>query len=272
MLNRLKQLLAPVRYWRELPLRELADRPATETSPSCKIPPIVVQTWEDRLFGKTHLLEMAKFRELNPELSFMLWDREQRQAYLRERWSHHQVFEIYQRSLFGPMKADIFRYCLLADRGGFYFDISKGVGVPLRRFYRPDTDALITFEPHVRPLAANPAAAPHLLHPRNLVLQWGLGFAPGHPIPLRTIENICAAYPDFKGRAFASPKSAILAFTGPEMFTRSVHDVLAAGPLPGLLQAGIDFEGHSIFAMKGSKVRYLTSPSYAKAKDSPIVL
>jgi hypothetical protein len=56
------------------------------------------------------------------------------------------------------------------------------------------------------------------------------------------------------------------------MFTRSVHDVLAEGPLPGFAQAGIDFEGQSIFAMKGSKVRYLTSPSYAKAKDCPIVL
>ena len=28
MLNRLKQFLAPLRYWRELPLRELPDRPA----------------------------------------------------------------------------------------------------------------------------------------------------------------------------------------------------------------------------------------------------
>lgn len=56
------------------------------------------------------------------------------------------------------------------------------------------------------------------------------------------------------------------------MSRRRVRDVLAAGPLSGLVQAGVDFEGHSIFAMKGSKVRYLTSPSFAKAQDSPIVL
>ena len=29
MFNKLKHLLAPIRYWRELPLRVLPDRPAT---------------------------------------------------------------------------------------------------------------------------------------------------------------------------------------------------------------------------------------------------
>jgi mannosyltransferase OCH1-like enzyme len=272
MLNRLKQILAPIRYWNELPLRPLDDRPAKVQAPAGKIPPTVVQTWEDRLFGKNHLKEMAKFRDLNPELSFELWDRDQRETYLREKWGKHPIFEIYQRSLFGPMKADIFRYCLMADQGGFYFDISKGCAVPLRTLYGPETEALITYEPHASPLTCPPAVAPHLKHPDKLILQWGFGFAPGHPVMLQVIANICEAYPTYKGRIFASPKSAILTFTGPGMFTRSVHEVLDKGPLPHVAQAGIDFEGHGIFAMKGSKVRYMTAPAYTKAKDQPIVL
>ena len=56
------------------------------------------------------------------------------------------------------------------------------------------------------------------------------------------------------------------------MFTRSVHDVYTSGPLTNVVQAGIDFDGHGIFALKGSKVRYMTSPAYTKAKDQPIVL
>ena len=113
MIGRIKQLLAPLRYWQELPLRELADRPATAAATPSRIPPIVIQTWEDRLFGKSHLREMAKFRDLNPELSFELWDRTQREAYLRTQWGEHPIFAIYQKSLFGPMKADIFRSCLM---------------------------------------------------------------------------------------------------------------------------------------------------------------
>jgi mannosyltransferase OCH1-like enzyme len=271
MLNRLKQILAPIRYWNELPLRPLDDRPATVAAPASKIPPIVIQTWEDRLFGKNHLKEMAKFRDLNPELSFELWDRDQRETYLREKWGTHPIFDIYHRSLFGPMKADIFRYCLMADRGGFYFDISKGCTVPLRTLCGPETEALITFEPHISPLPCPPAVAPHLKHPDKLALQWGFGFAPGHPIPLQTIGNICAEYPRYQGKVFGFPKDAIRALTGPIMFTKSLYDAYARGPLTNVVQAGVDFEGHGIFALKGSKVRYMTAPAYTKAKDQPIV-
>jgi hypothetical protein len=272
MLNCLKQILAPIRYWNELPLRPLGDRPAKATAPASKIPSIVIQTWEDRLFGKNHLREMEKFRDLNPELSFELWDRAQREGYLRDKWGAHPIFEIYQRSLFGPMKADIFRYCLMAERGGFYFDISKGCTVPLRTLYKPETEALITFEPHTSPLTCPPSIVPLLKHPNKLALQWGFGFAPGHLIPLQTIANICAEYPRYQGKVFGLPKDAIRELTGPIMFTKSLHDAYARGPLANVVQAGIDFDGYGVFALKGSKVRYMTAPAYTKAKDQPIVL
>ena len=230
MLNRLKQLLAPLRYWNELPLRPLGDRPATTSAPASKIPPIVIQTWEDRLFGKNHLREMEKFRDLNPELSFEIWDRAQREGYLQDKWGRHPIFEIYQRSLFGPMKADIFRYCLMADRGGLYFDISKGCTVPLRTLYAPETEALITFEPHTSPAPCPPAVAPHLKHPDKLALQWGFGFAPGHPIPLQTIANICAEYPRYQARSSSSRKTPSANSPGRSCSQRACMTPMHAAP------------------------------------------
>lgn len=56
------------------------------------------------------------------------------------------------------------------------------------------------------------------------------------------------------------------------MFTRSVREVYASGPLTNVVQAGIDFNGRGVFALKGSKVRYMTAPAYTKAKHQPIVL
>jgi hypothetical protein len=81
------------------------------------------------------------------------------------------------------MKTDIFRYCLMADRGGFYFDISKGCTVPLRTLCGPDAEALIAFEPHPSPIPCPAEVAPHLRHPDKLLLQWGFSFAPGHRSP-----------------------------------------------------------------------------------------
>lgn len=272
MFNRIKQFLAPLRYWRELPLRECGDRPAVENKSARKIPSVVYQTWEDKKFGKNHLQEIYRFRNLNPELDFILLDRNQREDYLHQQWRDHPIFSIYQKSLFGPMKADIFRYCLLAERGGFYFDISKGCSVPLRELYRQNTEALITFEPHENPELIQSPALKYLQHPTKLVLQWGFGFAPQHPILVKMIENICLHYPRYQGKVFASPKNAIRELTGPLMFTRTVHEVLSQGALPNLEQCGIDFNSHGIFALKGSKVRYMTAPAYTKAKDRPIVL
>jgi mannosyltransferase OCH1-like enzyme len=272
MFNQIKQLLAPLRYWRELPLRECGDRPALSQKPNQRIPSIVYQTWEDNLFGKSHLEEIHRFRDLNPEFDFVLLNRIQREDYLKQQWGNHPIYSIYQKSLFGPMKADIFRYCLLADRGGFYFDISKGCSVPLRQLYQKTTEALITFEPHENPSLVNSPALQHLQHPTKLVLQWGFGFAPQNPILEKMIENICRHYPLYQGKVFASPKNAIRELTGPLMFTKTVHEVLAQGPLPHLEQCGIDFNNFGIFALKGSKVRYMTAPAYTKAKNCPIVL
>jgi hypothetical protein len=206
MIGRIKQLLAPLRYWQELPLRELADRPATAVATPSRIPPIVIQTWEDRLFGKSHLREMARFRDLNPELTFELWDRPRREAYLRTQWGEHPIFEIYQKSLFGPMKADIFRYCLMADRGGFYFDISKGCAAPLRTFYGPETEAL----DHVRAACERPAlpsgrrAAPAT--PRQAAPAMGLRLRARPPDPAPHDRQHLRGIPALSGQGLRAPE------------------------------------------------------------------
>ena len=89
---------------------------------------------------------------------------------------------------------------------------------------------------------------------------------------MRTIANICAEYPRHQGKVFGFPKDAIRELTGPIMFTKSLHDAYAEGPLPHVVQAGVDFNGQGIFALKGSKVRYMTAPAYTKAKNQAIVL
>ncbi len=87
-----------------------------------RIPPVVYQTWEENLFGRRHLRALERFREINGDLQFILMDRTQRDAYMAESWGHHPVHAIYRGAQFGPMRADIFRYCLLHERGGYYFD------------------------------------------------------------------------------------------------------------------------------------------------------
>lgn len=133
-------------YRHEYPLQEISDRQVAE-KPSTTIPNDVYQTWETRTVRRTHAAEIQKFRELNPEMNFYLFDREDRDRYMCENWAKHEILEIYQRSRFKPMQADIFRYAILFQRGGYYFDINKACARPLLSLHGHDATAFITNEP-----------------------------------------------------------------------------------------------------------------------------
>ena len=241
------------------------------TAPTSMIPPIVYQTWEIKQLGKSHAKEVERFHNLNPELSFVIFDWVERDAYMKSAWGQHPIFEIYQKSLFGPMKVDIFRYCILFEKGGFYFDINKGITEPIKHFVKPASEALISYEQDIvhLPIASN--IFPLLQHPHNVILNWGLGFVAGHPFTKRVIDNICLNYSSFQNQIFKKPSQGIVKFTGPVMLTHSIHQVLQEQPLLKFEQAGINFDGKGITNMKGSWVRYMVSPAYTSIRSCEIL-
>ena len=255
----------------EKPMQTLSDRKATTQTHLQNIPPVVYQTWEVDYFGKTHFAEIEKFRDLNPDLSFELFAKEKLEAYMEEVWGNHPIYPIFQKSKFGPMFADIFRYCILLERGGFYFDISKGCSVSVSSLCAANSTGLISYEAHDCVVIPNMKAIERMAHPEKYILQWGMGFAKGHPILQKLIENICEYYPYFKGKSFAIPKNAILSLTGPGMFTKTIREFFNEAADEKLTQAGIDFNGSGLYSLKGSWVRYATVPAYTTANSTIIV-
>jgi len=190
---------------------------------------------------------------------------------MRLNWKEHPIYDIYARSKFGAMKADIFRYCILFERGGYYFDISKGCTTPLRDLHSPESEALITFEPNLHDFEINDATAYLLMHQKNLVVQWGFGFVKGHSFLGAVINRIVDKSNEYEGRKFKDPKAAIWEFTGPQAFTKAIQSS-ATSKLFGLVeQAGIDFNGQGVFNLPGSYVRYFTKRSYTSYRDVKIL-
>ena len=235
------------------------------------IPKSVYQTWENKLVGKNHFKSIQDFISINDDLSFFYLDREERDIYMKEYWGHHEISEIYRHSKFGQIKADIFRYCILAERGGYYFDISKGCKAKLSTIHKPDDTALITFEDTYCGILPELKNLNYFIQPYKYIQQWGFGFTQNHPFLLRTIDNISRAYPFFRGKIFHTPKEAILSFTGPGMFTKSVREVVNEGFSNPICQNGINFDWQGVFIMPGSHARYLTHPDYADRKYEEIV-
>ena len=268
MFSKLKKRLLMLR---ETPMLELFDKTAAQPSPLLNIPPIVYQTWEVNYFGKTHYAEIQKFRSLNPDLSFELFAKEKLDTYMEECWGKHPIYSIFIKSKFGPMLADIFRYCILHERGGFYFDISKGCLVPITSLCTPGSSGLISYEAHDCVVIPNLKAIERMRHPEKYILQWGMGFTKDHPVLTRMIENICEYYPYFRAKEFSIPKNAILSLTGPGMFTKSIREVMDENSDLNIDQAGIDFNGSGIYDLKGSWVRYSIKSAYAKSRSKIIV-
>ena len=272
MLNLLKTSIRRTQLCLEKPYQLLEDQTASKSFSNPHIPPNVYQTWVNHHFGKTLFREITQFRNLNPDLNFHLYDNLKIEAYMQEFWGDHPIFQEYQKSQFGTAKADIFRICILNERGGFYFDINKGCACPIHTLLSSDADSLISFEKNDCIILPEKEIADRLQHPTKLNMQWSFGFKQNHIITQMMIDEICDFFPFFLGKVFDNPKNAILSFTGTGMLTRVIRKALLKHPHLAFNQAGIDYNGHAIPEMKGSWSRYFSSPAYSKANSRAIVV
>jgi mannosyltransferase OCH1-like enzyme len=257
---------------REIPTRPIEGVYTAVPRSNAKIPNVVYQTWAVPRFGRTHGREIAAFRRRNPDYSFCFFNDFDLDDYMAARYGEHPIYNVYKNALFGPVKTDIWRYCLLYDRGGVYCDIAKAIGMPLSELIPPTASAVISWERRGdSPFVPSQLAAAELQHPNKKMINWALMFAPGHPLLKRAIDGIVVRYPGIRGRPTMFPKKAILAFTGPVWLTECLLASAEAGELDGAVQAGIEFHDTANWGLSGSYVRYVDKPAYLLAKDCPIV-
>lgn len=235
------------------------------------IPPTVYHTAPSRLTHPLHHRSIESFRDLNPTMSFLVFDDEATNRYMESEWSEHPIYDVYSRCLVGQMRADIFRYCIVFDRGGYYFDFNKSSEFPLESLHPADAEAVISYERNVSLLPAKPAIRDTVFDPLANILQWGFGFSPKNPALKRVIDWIVDLAPYFAGRTFAIPKDAVLAFTGPGAFTAAMRLWIEENGLSGISEAGVDFGNSGPFRLRGSSIELKKSPHYSQFRNAPIL-
>ena len=237
-----------------------------------EIPRVVYQTAESRMVHPTHAKSIEEFRRLNPDLAFQMFDVTERDIYMHHAWSNHGILDVYERAVFGQMKADIFRYCVVFDKGGYYFDFNKGCAAPLRSLHPPEAEGLVSYETNPELIFPETPLATALQNPFNLVMQWAFGFRKNHPFLERVIERIVEIEPFFRDRVFRHPKAALLTMSAPGIFTSVFRDYVREQGIGSITQAGEDFHGHGIFRLRGSKFLHDDKNYYGQLSERPIVL
>lgn len=273
MIKKFKKIARSIQVWlTEMPLEEIEKKASAKLLAEDRlIPNVVYQTWINNLFGKTHAAGIRKFRALNPEMEFNLYDSGDLDAYMKNSYADHPIYKVYKNTKFGPMKADIFRYCVLYEKGGYYFDIKGSINKPIIELCPGNADGIIAFENCDCSLPPDDDCLEKIQHTTKYVVQWGMGFTSGHPILLRMINEICKNYYFYQNKVFDNPKLAILSYTATGKFTQVVREEIGRNNSIKVYQAGIDFNGYGVYAMNGSGVRYLTAPPYTNYSNTIIV-
>ena len=224
-----------------------------------KISTTVYQTWLKKKFNKKHYSALLKFREINPQLSFMLYDDKEMNDYIKKNWSSHPISKVYNKLAFGPLKTDIFRYCILYDKGGYYFDIDKMCTRPLVSLHPKNASGLITFEPYYHKKEMNKKIIKIIKISDNNMCQWGFGFKKKHKILLKLINNICQKFSEKKiyNYHYKTFIKGATKFTGPAIFTDTVRNFLRKKNDKNLCFLKTNFNGCGVFRIKGSHWRYI---------------
>ena len=212
---------------RELPLRQIQSRPPFQSfTGKTLIPPIVFQSWQDNRVGRQHKRIVEEFRAQNPNIDFRLYTNDDQYDFMRTHFKGETILDIFEGSLNGVMRADVFRYSVLYKQGGIYLDFSKKLNTPIQEFLELGYPFVLSHERNLIPSDLDIETRPIHDLSENLYVQWCLMAAPGHPFLARMLDNICREAPKYDKVQFRNPKLALLNFTSSYMWTRSVWQEL----------------------------------------------
>ena len=235
------------------------------------IPPVIYQTVKSKLIDDEHNAGMERFREMNPELSFIVLDEEQTNKYMQDSWGTHPIFDVYHRAFYGQIKADIFRLCIVDEKGGYYLDINKAAYINWPSLHESDDHAFLTFDSIDCLSFPEAELAKNLEYPHRFFAQWAFGFTKGHVITTNAINRIVERAPFFAGKSFRDVRNAIFALSGPAMLTDVVRDYLRTEGFEGVAIAGEYFYGTGVSRIPGAHRMPEKTTHYTQARRAQIL-
>ena len=235
------------------------------------IPKIVYSTIGNKSIKKGHLIAIEEFRNINPEYKFVVLDDNEAHDYVTTKFSGERITEIFERSKFGPMRADILRVALMLFEGGVYIDISKRLKKPLMQTIPPSASFVFAHENNEIPSYFEIETDANVLaNDRKLIVQWCMMSSPNNPIFETMIQSIERDSHKYEGKVFENPKQAILELTATYQYTKSVWKQLLTRPM-GHHYAGFDFCEDEYVLIQESYSRNPLRSHYASARNERIL-
>jgi len=212
------------------------------------IPKIVHQTFASSNLPEEIKTVMEANKKINSDYEFRFYDDSDCDKFIKEHYND-RVYRLYNKinPIYGAMKADFFRYCLIYEVGGVYLDIKSKIKTPLSDIITKDDICVLDLPKHH-------TATERFFEGRFSYEQWLLIYAPKHPYLKEVIDHVCYNIenefePSFSFFSINTPsKHKVINITGPDAYTKSINKYIEENDV---LHRNLDFNAY--FKLSGTK-------------------
>ncbi len=207
-----------------------------------------------------------KNKKLNPTWKYIIYDDDDMIEYMKDNFKS-EILDVYNRINpdYGPARADFFRYLLMYNEGGAYFDIKSSMKYPLDKVLHKNDQFILSHWPCK-------AQATYTHNKYGEFQQWYIIAKPKHPYLKAVIDRVIDNITNYDLNTVGTGKLAVLKTTGPIAYTNAIipimfdhkHRIFQTHEYIGFIYDNTDslFGGHSTF---------FSQTHYSKL-DSPVIL
>jgi mannosyltransferase OCH1-like enzyme len=188
-----------------------------------KIPNIIHQTFISKILPPDIAKIILHNKRVCSKCKFIFYDDNDCDKFIKTNFDE-RTYNAYKHinSVYGAMKADFFRYCVLYKLGGVYLDIKSVINYPIFKLINKDDICILDLpRNYSEPYRTNSPTYE----------QWLLIFSPNHPYLLAMIntivENIENNYVPSIPNYNLNTKQKILHITGPDAFTKVINNYIS---------------------------------------------
>jgi len=233
----------------------------------------LVMSSNNRFVSKKRISDLNKINDSLNNFSCYFYSHKKRDEYMSSKWVNSEILEIYNKSIFQQMKADIFRYCFLYDNGGYWLDIKSNLFFNPNNYFPNEcsTQLLISTNLITENIFTNKSKVLNNYTNNRMLTNWFIGARKNSPFLLKLLKNIIKDYPKHIGIQYPTPKRAILEFTGPIQLTKTYFEYDKKFEVVLLDELEHEIEHEAKYGRKLNLLDDIFYTHYSKAINSKII-
>ena len=237
------------------------------------IPKIIHQTIQDKKNVHDEFLFNINFlKENNQNYRYYLYDDEDIINFIKKNYSNN-ILNYYNQinPIYGPARADFFRYLLMYEIGGVYLDIKSTLDVPLEKVIKTNNYILSYWDNGPGKRFQGWGVHPNL-GVANEFQQWHIIAPPKHPFLKAVISEVTWNIDNYSPSKYGVGKIGVLNVTGPLAYTKAILPIQSFYKHELLNIESLGFR-YSITGFPGSELNHekLFPNHYSKSLE-PIIL